>query len=194
MGSGRGNGDGDGAASSTSSGSRRATPKSLAEDEPHQHRERLANESNYSPEPLEPPDKPALQRTESLSVELEGESRAASSCDVGPTSGEADASRAPEDIEDAREWPTKLPSTLELEHKHLNRRCRKNSPGRPREEPEDPGGEAVTSGGVQSHLERTRTMENERIINTNVLRRDSRLGGHMGELVTSRGVEGDWRR
>ena len=53
-------GNDDGAASSASGGSQGATPKSLAEEEMCQCRERLANESNDLPEPPKPPDKPAL--------------------------------------------------------------------------------------------------------------------------------------
>ena len=35
---------------------------------------------------------------------------------------------------------------------------------------------------------------NERGVDTNALHRDRRPGGHIGELTTSKGVEGDWKR
>ena len=37
-------------------------------------------------------------------------------------------------------------------------------------------------------------VRNERVVDTNALRRDRRPGGHMGELARSKGVESDWRR
>ena len=80
-----------------------------------------------------------------------------------------DISGVLEDIKDAREWPTRLPNILELKCKHLNQRCWKNSPARPQEEPDDLGGEAVTSGGIQSHLEYTRTEENKHVVEMNTL-------------------------
>ena len=48
--------------------------------------------------------------------------------------------------------------------------------------------------GPTYHGKQPESVRNERVVNTNALRRDSRPGGHMGELVTSKGVKGDWRR
>ena len=39
-----------------------------------------------------------------------------------------------------------------------------------------------------------RNVRNERVVDTSTLRRDRRPGGHMGELASVRGVEGNWRR
>ena len=117
-----GRGSDDSAMNDASGESRQLALRTLTTDESRQRPKRLENESYNSPEPLKPPDKPALQRTESPSAELEGESRAASSCDVGPTRDNADASRALEDVEDAREWPTKLPNASELERKRSERK------------------------------------------------------------------------
>ena len=80
--------------------SQRLALKALAEDEACQRRERLTNESDDLPEPPKPPDDPAQRRTESPSVELEGESRAASSCDIESVEGEADMLGAPGRDED----------------------------------------------------------------------------------------------
>ena len=94
--------------------------------------------------------------------------------------------------EETGEQSKKLWNASELERKRSKRKDEDNSPGRPREEPDEARGEAVASGGVQSHLERTRTMENERVVETNALRRDTRSGRHAVELEASRVAEGDW--
>ena len=56
---GGGRGSSDGMTNDTSGESRRLVLKVLAEDEAHQHQERLANESNDSHELPKPPDDPA---------------------------------------------------------------------------------------------------------------------------------------
>ena len=150
--------------------------------------------SDDSPRALTPPNEPAQRRSKSPSVELEGERREASSCDIERTSAETDASEASGSVEDAGEQLKKPQSASEHEHKHSKRKEEQNSPSRPREEPDEARGEAVASGGVQSHLERTRTMENERVVETNALRRDTRSGRHAVELEASRVAEGDWDR
>ena len=122
------------------------------------------------------------------------ERNAASSCDVGRTRAEVDASSMLESIEDALKQSKKLWNASELERKRSEQRENKNSPYRPREEPDDLGGKAVASGGVKSHLECTRTEENKRVIETNALRRDRGPGGHIGKKDKAGGVETDRRR
>ena len=87
-----GRGSDDSTTNDASDESRRFVLKALAEDKACQRRDRLANESNDLPEPPKPPDDPAQRRTESPSVELEGERRAASSCDVKRIRAQAVAS------------------------------------------------------------------------------------------------------
>ena len=140
-----GRGSGDSAANDASGESRRLVLKALAEDESCQRPERLTNESNDSPEPPKPPDKPALRRTESSSVEPEGESVAATSCDVERTRGDTDAPRAPEDVENAVKRPENLPDALGREQECSKRRTRQNSPRRARGELEDPRAQADAS-------------------------------------------------
>ena len=84
------------------------TAPAMGHDDSCQHRERLENGSYDSPEPPEPHDESAQQRSKSPSVELEGESRAASSCDVGPTRDEVDASQASGHVEGNLNVPKKL--------------------------------------------------------------------------------------
>ena len=112
----------------------------------------------------------------------------------GDPDSEADASEASGSVEDAGEQPKKPQGASERERKRSKPKEEDYSPDRPREEPEDPGGEAVASGGVQGHLEHTRTMENERVVETNALRRGRGPGGHIGEKDETGGVETDRRR
>ena len=92
----------------TSGESRQLVLKALAEDEGCQHQDRLANEPNNLPEPPKPPNNPAQRQTKSPSIELEGERRAASSCNVECTRTQTDASEAPGHDGDDEKWPMKL--------------------------------------------------------------------------------------
>ena len=125
--------------------------------------------SDNSPRALTPSDKPVLQRTKSLSTKFEVERRAASSCSVGPIRDKVDGSGVSVHVKNPRDQLKMMQNTLELKHKCSEQKVKEDSPGRPREEPEDLGGKAVASGGVQSHLEHTRTKENDHVIEMNVL-------------------------
>ena len=80
----------------------------IATDRAHQHREQLTNESKDLPELPEPPDNPTQRQTQSLSIELEGERRAASSCNVERTRVEAEASEVQGHNGDNGKQPMKL--------------------------------------------------------------------------------------
>ena len=125
--------------------SQRLALKALADDGGCQCRERPANESNDSPEPLKPPDDPAPRRTKSPSIELEGEGSAASSCDVERTRSQADASEVPGHDGDDRKRPMKLQTTSGRVSERSKAKGRKDLPGRTRVEPGDPGCEADAS-------------------------------------------------
>jgi hypothetical protein len=158
-----GRGSGDGTTNDASAESRRLMLKALATDRARQRRERLANESDNSPEPPEPPDDPAQRRTQSPSVELEGERRAASSCDVERTISQADASGAPEDDGDDRERPTKLQTTLERVRESSERKGRDDSPREARVEQNDPDSEAdasAASGSVEDVQKKPKNLRN----------------------------------
>ena len=59
--------------------------------------------------------------------------------------------------------PKKLWKASELEREHSERREKDNSPSRPREDPEDPNGEAAVPGGVHDVQERSRNVRHERV-------------------------------
>ena len=126
--------------------------------------------------PPEPPDKPAQRCSKSPSIKLEGERRAASSCNVERTSGDTDMSGVLTSIKETGEQPKKLSSTSELEREHLERRDKENSPDRPREEPVDPGSEPVTPGSVHDIQERPRNVGNKRIDGTDAPCQDTGPG------------------
>ena len=286
----------DGTMNDASDESQQLALKALAEDGGRQCQGRPANGSSDSPEPPKLPDDPVPRRTESSSVKLDGERRAASSCDVERTRSQADESEAPgRDGDDGKRpmkpqttsgrvsersktkgrkylpgrtkvepgdpgceadasaapwsiervlkkpkklrnvseqirqhpkgrtrryspggtqveshdpdddadvsttsgsvegvWkrPKKLPNTSERERKRSKRRCQQNSPSRPGEEPEEPGGETVVQGDVHSHPEPHRGGTNDDGIETKPSSRDTEPRRHLGEPEASRGVEG----
>jgi hypothetical protein len=207
-----GQGSSDSAANDASGESRRIALKALAEDEVCQRREQLANESNDSSEPPKPPDDPAKRRTQSPSVELEGERMTAASCDVEPAEGEQDASEAPERVEDDCERPRKLPNTSERVNERSERKRREDLPERtkvesgdpdseadvsaasgsiPGEEPDEPDDEAVVPDDLQNDPERPRSVSNERVDRTNAPSPDKAPGGHKDDQEALRDVEGD---
>ena len=112
-----------------------------------------------------------LQKVSEELGEQRGEENSPSTTQVesGDPDSEADALGAPADVEDARKQLKKSQDASELERECSERMVKEDSPSRPREEPDEARGEAVGSGGVQSYLERTRTMENERVVETNAL-------------------------
>ena len=69
--------------------------------------------------------------------------------------------------EDTWDELKKLESVLELERKLSEQRDNGNSPYRPREEPEDPGGETVTPGSVHSVQKCPKSIRIERVDETN---------------------------
>ena len=81
-----------------------------------------------------------------------------------------------------------------------NSPCRDRAPEGPRGEQEPPRAvegdsdraNAVNGGGCDG--ERTRSQENERVVETNAQRRDNRPGGQLGERVGLGDVEGDRKR
>jgi hypothetical protein len=136
-------------------------------DENDQHDEAIVDDlpedSSVSPEPPEPPDDPAKRRTQSPSVELEGERMTAASCDVEPAEGEPDASVVPEHVEDDCERQMKLRNKSECVGERWKPRCRKNSPGRPQVELDDPDDEAdvlAASGRVEDDWKQPKNLRN----------------------------------
>ena len=126
---GGGRGSSDSTTNNASDESRRLALKALAEDGVCQCQEQLANESKDSPEPPEPPDNPMQRRTQSPSVELEEERRAASSCDVEHTRTQTDALGTPGRDQDNRKRPMKLRTTSEHVNESSKRKGRKCTPG-----------------------------------------------------------------
>ena len=109
-----------------------------------------ANESSDSPEPPKPPEDPAQRRTESSSLALEGERRAASSCDVECTRAQADASGAPGRDQDNWKRPMKLQTTSGRVSERSKTKGRKDLPGRTKVEPGNPGCKVDASSAPQS--------------------------------------------
>jgi hypothetical protein len=71
---------------------------------------------------------------------------------------------------------------------------RRESPGRPGEESDEPGGETAAPGDFQRPQERPRSIRNERVDRTNAPSPDKAPGGHIDDQEASRDVEGDWSR
>jgi hypothetical protein len=133
-----------------------------------------------SPEPPPPftsPDEPARVENEPPSIELEGERRDVASCDVERTGGEADVSRASEGVEVDGNRSKKLWSASEHDRDRSKRINEENSPGRPGDEPDEPGGEAAVPGDVHSTQERPRCETSDVVDNTNASRRGEGPGG-----------------
>ena len=116
-----------------------------------------------SPKPPKPPDNPAQRQTKSPSVELEGERRAASSCDVERTRAQADASGAPGHDGDDWERPIKLQTTSGHVSERLKMKGREDLPGRMKVKPGDPGCEADASSApwsIERVLKRPKKLAN----------------------------------
>ena len=84
------------------------------------------------------------------------------SCTAGLTSAEADMSTMSESVDGPRNMLKKLSNTSEHERKHSERSRRRNSPGRPREEPDETGGEMAIPGGAHDVQELPWMVRNER--------------------------------
>ena len=140
----------DGTTNDASDESWRLALKALAEDGGRQCRGWPANESSDSSEPLKPPDNPAPRQTESLSVKLEGERRAALNCDIEPVKGKVDVLGAPEDDGDNWKQPMKLWTTSVCVSKSSEQQCWKCSSGRTKVDPGDPGHDMDASAVSES--------------------------------------------
>jgi hypothetical protein len=142
-----------------------------------------------SPPPMPMPDEPARLENGPPSVELEGEWKAVASCDVGLASDEADASTASGPVEDDGKWSKKLQKVSECERECSKRINEENSPGRPGDEPDEPGGEAAVPGDIHSTQERPRCETSDVVDNTNTSRRGERPGGQLDLQGEPRGEE-----
>ena len=79
----------------------------------------------------------------------------------------------------------------ERERKCSKQRSRRNSPSRPGEEPDEPGGETAIPDGLQNDPERPRSIRNERIDRKNAPSPDKAPGGHIDDQEALRDIEGD---
>ena len=114
--------------------------------------------------------------------------------DRGNPNGEAHTSGASGHIEDVKTWPRRLRDASERISKRPERTGRNNSPGRPREEPNEPGGETVVPGGVHNVQEGPEDDRNERVDGTNAPCRGIGPGGHLEVQRELRGVKVDLDR
>ena len=103
----------------------------------------------------------------------------------------ADASGASGSVEDPGNMPKKLRKASEPVRKRSKLMVEENSPGRPREEPYDPGGEIAVPGGAHNVQERSRKVSNERADETDAPRRVRGPGGHRDLQEAPRVIEGD---
>ena len=161
---GRTGGDTDGSGVSEGDGDPRNRPKT-AQSASERERERLEGRS--------PDDSPEGGRN-----------------DRGDPSGEAHASGASGRIEDVWKWPRKLRKASKRVSEHSERRTRVDSP-RSAKESEDPGGETVAPGGVQSVQEGPRKVRDERVNETNAPSRVIGPGRHLDVQGDSEVVEGN---
>ena len=102
---------------------------------------------------------------------------------------EADASTASEDVEADGNQPTKLWNALEQVSERSKRKLGEDSPGRPGEEPEEPGGETAVQDDAHTYQGSPRGVTSDAGGGTNVPSRDRPPGGHLGDQEESRGVE-----
>jgi hypothetical protein len=85
------------------------------------------------------------------------------SCDVERVRGEADASEAPERVEDDCERPRKLPNTSERINEHSERKRREDLPERTKVESGDPESEAdvsAASGSIEEVQKKSKKLQN----------------------------------
>ena len=141
------------------------------------------------PVPPPPPDRPANASDEPPIVELEGEKKSTASCDNAPTRAKADASGASEGIDDSNR-PMKLRNMSEHQRERSKTRSQENSPGRPGEEPDEPGGEAAVPRDVHSTQEGPRYDSDGGGGETSTSRRGNGPRGQLGLQGDSRVVEG----
>ena len=111
--------------------------------------------------------------------------------DRGDPGCEAHTSGASERIEDVRDSPRKLRKVSKRVRERSERRSTEDSPSRPREGLEDPGGETLIPGGVQSVQECARNVRNERVDGTNAPSRNTGSGGRLEVQEKSRRAEVD---
>ena len=102
----------------------------------------------------------------------------------------ADASGASGSVEDPGNMPKKLRKVSEPVRKRSKLMEEENSPGRPQEEPYDPGGEMAVPGGAHNVQERSRKVSNERVDETDTPHRVREPGGHRDLQEAPRVVEG----
>ena len=102
---------------------------------------------------------------------------------------EADTLIASEGVEVDGSHATKLWETSKQVSKRSEGSSQKDLPGRPGEEPEEPGGETAVPGNAYTYQEGPRGDASDDSGGTNVPSRDTWPGGQMGELDGSRGVE-----
>ena len=132
-----------------------------------------------------------LERTRERSKRrTRGYSPGRAQVDPGDQRDEADAPPASRSVEDDGNWLRKLRNTSERERKHSKRKEEQNSPSRPREEREGPGGGTLIPGGVQSNQEGPKGIRNERADETHSPSRDWPPGDHLGDREKSEVVEG----
>ena len=103
---------------------------------------------------------------------------------------EADASTASEDVEVDGNQPTKLWNASEQVNERSKRKFGEDSPGRPGEEPEEPGGETAVKDDAHTYQGSPRGDTSDGGAGTNAPSRDTGPGGHRGEEEASRVVEG----
>ena len=145
------------------------------------------------PEPPPPPDEAIQRLNVPPSVELEGEREELASSVNALTGAETDASGAPIHVEDARKRPKKLHNASV----HISERSEQgeeNSPDGAPDEPDEPDGETAVRDGTQRAQGRPTGIRDERVVETNTLRRGIGPGGHRGEQVATGDVERDWKR
>jgi hypothetical protein len=122
-----------------------------------EHGQRIPTDVEDVPEdppvPFPSPDQPANREDEPPSVELEGERIPYTSCDVGPTSNEADVSRASEDVEDDGTVPKNLRSGSEREHERSEWMKEEIPPRTTRDGPDEPSSETAMPGDSHTYQE-----------------------------------------
>ena len=110
---------------------------------------------------------------------------------LGAPEDKADTSPVSGRVEDDGEQLMKLQNTTKQVSKHSEGISQKDSPGRPGEEPEEPGGEMAIPGDAYTYQEGPRGDASDDGGSMNAPSRDTGPGGHRDEEEVSRVVKAD---
>ena len=144
------------------------------------------------PPPLTSPDEHTRQHEEPLSIKLKGERRSCVSCNDRPTSNVTDMSASSRQVKDTSNVLRKLQEMLECEKECSKSKEEANSPARPGEELDEPGGEMTIPDDFQTSQQCLRNDSNKHSGKTNTPDWVIRPGDCRCDQGELRGVKDEW--